>query len=107
MAELITLLSTSRVQWIVTLIAVDWILGAVAAILKKEFRLGKMAMFMGKGVIPYVLGFAVLEAVTQALPAVSWMASAAFVVVFLALVGSILNNLGKMGLSIPNYLKKE
>ena len=107
MTELTPLLSTLQIHMIVALIGVDWVLGVVAAILKKEFRLGKMAMFMGKGVISYVLGFAVLEAVGQAIPNVSWMVRAAFVVVFLALVGSILNNLGKMGLPIPNYLKKE
>jgi len=31
----------------------------------------------------------------------------AYVLIILALVGSILNNLGKMGLPLPTYLKKE
>ena len=75
--------------------------------MKKDFRLGKLANFMVKPVLGYVLGFAVLEMVASALPSLAFVVMVAFVLIVLALVGSILNNLGKMGLGLPAYLKKE
>jgi len=107
MQQLIALFGTTQIKWIVVLIVVDIILGIIAALLKKDFRLGKMAGFMKRGILGYVLGFAVLEMVAQALPGLAIVTMIAYILVILALVGSILNNLGKMGLPIPAYLKKD
>jgi len=107
MQELIALFGTSQIRWIVLLITVDLVLGIVAAILKKDFRLGKLAKFMVKPVLGYVLGFAVLEMVALALPSLALIISLAFILVVLALVGSILSNLARMGLTLPAYLLKE
>jgi len=107
MQELIALFGTSQIRWIVLLITVDLVLGIVAAILKKDFRLGKLAKFMVKPVLGYVLGFAVLEMVALALPSLALIVSLAFILVVLALVGSILSNLARMGLTLPAYLLKE
>jgi len=107
MQDLITFFSTSQIQWIVTLIVIDVVLGIIAALLKKEFRLGKLANFMGKPVVGYVFGFVVLEMVSQAQPSLSFVTNIAFTLIGLALIGSILNNLGKMGLPLSSYLKKE
>jgi len=106
MAQLVALFGTSQLNWILILIAVDVVFGIIAAILKKDFRLGKLANFMVKPVLGYVLGFAVLEVVAQALPSLASLVTVGFVLIILALFGSILNNLGKMGLSLPAYLKK-
>lgn len=107
MPQLIALFGTTQIYWILILIAVDVVLGIIAAILKKDFQLGKLAGFMKKGVLAYVLGFAVLEMIAQALPSLAILVTVAFVLIVLALIGSILNNLAKMGLPIPAYLKKE
>ena len=107
MAQLIDLFGTTQIQWILILVAIDVVLGIIAALLKKDFRLGKLANFMVKPVLGYVLGFAVLEMVAQALPSLAFVVMVAFVLIVLALLGSILNNLGKMGLGLPAYLKKE
>lgn len=107
MTDLIDALGTNQVYWITLLIAIDVLLGIIAALVKKEFRLGKLANFMKKGVLGYVFGFAVLAMVAQALPGLSMVASVAYFLIVLALVGSILNNLGKFGLPLPTYLKKE
>jgi len=106
MAELIVLLGTPQVKCIVSLIALDVVLGIVAAILKKDFRLGKVAQFMVKPVLGYVFGFAVLEVVTQAIPSLAMVTSAAYALIVLALIGSLLSNLAKMGLPIPAILQK-
>ena len=106
MPQLIALFGTTQIYWILILIAVDIVLGIIAALLKKDFRLGKLAGFMGKGILAYVLGFAVLEVVVQALPYLVMIVQAAYILIILALVGSILQNLGKMGLKLPAFLLK-
>ncbi len=107
MAEIIALFATSQIQWIVTLIAVDVVLGIIAAIIKGDFRLGKVAKFMKKPVLGYVLGFAVLEIVALALPSLAILAWIAFILIILSLIGSILNNIARMGVSLPSYLTRD
>jgi len=106
MTELIALFGTSQIQWIVTLIAVDVVLGIIAALMKGDFRLGKLAKFMKTPVLGYVLGFAVLEMVAQALPSLILFVQTAYILIVLGLVSSILTNLAKMGLPLPAYLKR-
>lgn len=109
MTELIILLGSPQIKWIVALIGIDVVLGIIVALMKKSFRLGKLANFMFKPILGYVFGFAVLEIAAQshAGPAPTIIPRAALILIILALIGSILNNLGKMGLGLPNYLKKD
>lgn len=102
----LTFLATAQLKWIATLIAVDVVLGIIAAVLKKDFHLGKVANFMVKPVLGYVFGYTILDSVAQTLPSLALVVQAAFILIILALVGSILNNLGRLGLSLPDWLKK-
>ncbi len=106
MTELLDLLVTNQVQMIVILIAVDVVLGIIAALLKKEFVLGKLAGFMKKGILVYVFGFSVLLAVTRVVPSLALVATVSYWLIILALIGSILDNLGKIGIPIPKILRK-
>lgn len=106
MSSLFDALAINQVQMIVFLVAIDVVLGIVAAFVKKDFVLGKVAGFMGKGVLVFVFGFAVLAAVGEAFPSLAMVVTVAYWLILLALVGSILDNLGKMGLSIPKILRK-
>ena len=106
MLDLLKILGTSQVQMIVVLIAVDVVLGIIAALLKKDFVLGKLAGFMVKPVLGYVLGFVILILVAQALPALTMVATMAYFLIVLALIGSILDNLGKLGIPMPKMLRK-
>ena len=107
MSDLINLFANSQTQWILILIVIDLALGIIGALIKKDFALGKMAGFMKKGVVTYIFGFAVLNLVGQALPSLSMIVNVAYLVIILALVGSILGNLKKIGLPIPKILGKE
>lgn len=107
MAELIALFATSQINCIIILIAVDVVLGIIAALLKKDFRLGKLAKFMVKPVLGYVLGFAVLEMVAQALPSLALFVQVAYILVVLSLISSILSNIAKIGLPMPAFLLRE
>ena len=102
----IEILATREIQIIVTLIGIDVILGIIAALMKKEFVIGKLAGFMKRGVLVYVFGFAVISAVGEVLPSLSIIVTAAYWLILLALAGSILDNLGKIGLPIPKILRK-
>lgn len=106
MALDVSLFASGQVQIILLLIVVDIALGIIAALIKKDFALGNLATFMKKGIIPYVFGFAVVQAVGAAQPAYSFIVPVAFILVVAALVGSILNNLDKLGVKLPKILKK-
>ena len=106
MEEILNVLATSQIRNIVTLIGIDVFLGIIASLKTKEFVLGKLAGFMKRGILTYVFGFAVLILVGQALPSLDWVVSVAYYLVLLALVGSILDNLGKLGLPLPKMLRK-
>lgn len=107
MSDLVNLFSIPQVKWIVVLIAIDVILGIIGALIKKEFVLGSIAKFMKKGVIAYVLGFAVLTLVGKAFPGLAMFVSVSYVLIILALVGSVLGNLKKIGIPVPKMLGKE
>ena len=106
MEEILNVLATSQIRNIVMLIGIDVVLGILAALKTKEFALGKLAGFMKRGILTYVFGFAILTLVGQALPSFDWVVSVAYYLVLLALAGSILDNLGKLGLPLPKMLRK-
>lgn len=107
MMDITLLFATPQMQWIVTLIVVDVVLGIIAALAKKEFVFGKLCNFMKGPVLAYVLGFAVLGLVGVSLPSLAFFVSLAFILVILALLASIVGNLGKLGLPVPGVLKKK
>lgn len=106
MSDILTLIAACGVKMIVLLIVIDVVLGIIAALMKKEFVLGKLAGFMKKGILTYVFGFVVLAMVGQAIPALAAVVKVAYWLVVLALVGSILDNLGKIGVPMPKILRK-
>ncbi|MDP1538469.1 MAG: phage holin family protein [bacterium] len=106
MSELIALFGTLQMQIIVILIAIDVVLGIIGGIVKKDLVLGKLANFMKEPVLAYVLGFAVIEMVGQALPKLALIVPVVFVLIVIALLASILKNLGKFGLPLPKVLSK-
>ncbi len=106
MDAFIALFATSQIQWIVTLLGVDIILGIIGSIIKKEFEFGKLGNFMKKMVLGYVFGFAVIEAVGAALPALAFVVPVVFVIVVVALLASIVRNLGEFGVPVPEILRK-
>jgi len=106
MIDLLTLLKIPEMKCIIILIAVDVVLGIIAALIKKDFRLGRLANFMFKPVLGYVFGFAIMSLIPQAIPSLAMITQGAYILVLLALVGSILNNLTRLGLGLPAYLRK-
>lgn len=106
MADFVNLFANPWVRTIVILILVDLVLGIIAAFLKKNFVIGKIAGFVKTGFIKYVFGFAIVEIVAEALPSFAMIVTVVYWFIVVALFGSILDNLGKMGLPMPKILRK-
>ena len=105
-ADLILYFGTWQMQVIVILIAIDVLLGIIAALIKKYFVWGKLANFMKGPVLSYVFGFAIVEIVAVALPSLDFILPVAFVIIVLTLLASIFRNLAKIGIPVPDKFKK-
>jgi len=106
MTTLLDAAAVSQVQVVAILVAIDVILGVIAALIKKDFVLGKLAGFMQKSVVGYIFGFAVLATAGQVVPSLAVVVTVAYWLIVLALVGSVLDNLSKIGVPMPKFLRK-
>jgi phage-related holin len=105
MPALVDLFSTTQIQIIVALIAIDVVLGILGAVVAKEFRFGKLGGFLKGSVLGYVFGYGVLELVTQGIPSLRFLLPAAFLLIVISLVASLFRNLNKLGLPLPGSEK--
>ncbi len=106
MTDFISYFTTWYMQVIVSLIAIDVLLGILAALFKKDFVFNKLADF-AKGAVPhFVFGFVIIEIVGDAFPSLDYIVGISFVLIVVVLVASIFRNLSKLGLPVPNGLKK-
>ncbi len=96
-----------KVSVLVILIFVDFVLGVIAALKSRTFRLSYVADFLRKDVVFKIGGYLVLYAASyfagQADIVIDGLdmgvvAGAAYVVIVAAMVGSILNSLAELGL---------
>ena len=101
MLQLVDFFGTTQVQWILILIGIDVVLGVLGAVVKKEFRFGRLAAFMHQGVLAYVFGFVVLEMAAQALPQLGFAVPVAFILVLASILASCVRNLKKLGFVLP------
>ena len=97
---------TWQIQVIVTLIAIDVLLGIIAALMKKVFTLNKVADFMKGPVLNFVFGFAIIQILGNEFPHLDFIVMVSFILIVIVLIASIFRNLGKMGIPVPNDLKK-
>src|SRR3989344_1916485 len=105
MPGLVDIFSSTQVQIISALIGIDVVLGILGAIVKKEFRFGKLGGFMKGPVLGYVLGYGILELVTEGIPSLAFLLPAAFLLIAISLIASVFRNLNKLGLPLPGAEK--
>ena len=102
-----TAFGTLQMRVIAIFLVVDVILGIAAAISSKSFNFNKLATFMATGVLPYFLGFAVVEMVAAGFAVYGQMATTViFVAIVLNLLGSVISNLANLGVNMPAIFKK-
>ena len=103
-----TAFASFQMQVLAILLAVDIILGIAAALAEKKFTFSMLANFMSNGVIPFLLGFAVVELVAQGFPLYGEIATfVVFIAIAVNIVASIIANLATLGLNMPAVLKKK
>jgi len=105
MPGFVDLFSTTQVQIIVALIAIDVVLGILGSVVTKEFRFGKLGAFLKGPVLGYVFGYGVLELVAEGIPSLAFLLPAAFLLIVISLVASMFRNLNKLGLPLPGAEK--
>lgn len=105
--DMFSLFQTDFMRWIVILIMVDWVLGVVAALVKDTFRLHQLAHYLHDAVLPYVFVFAVIEIVALAQPDFSFIVPVSFAIIAANLIGNILANLHRLGVPMPEILRKK
>lgn len=105
-SDLILYFSTWQIQVIIILIAIDVLLGIIAALIKRDFLWGKLANFMKSPVLAYIFGFVVIEITISAFPSLSFLLPITFALIVLALLASIFRNLAKIGIPVPDGLRK-
>lgn len=104
--DILDLFANSQMKWIVILIAIDFALAVIAAIIKNDFSFAKLGNVMKIPVLGYILGFAVIESVGISLPSINYVVSVVFILIVVALLASIIGNIGKLGVPVPKSLKK-
>ena len=105
MAGFVDLFSTTQIQIIVALIGIDVVLGILGAVVKKEFRFGKLGGFLKGSVLGYVFGYGILELVAEGIPSLAFMLPVAFLLIVISLAASLFRNLNKLGLPLPGSEK--
>jgi len=104
----VTAFGTFQIRMIAILLAVDIILGMAAALAQKTFNFNKVAAFMKNGVIPYLLGFAVVQLVIAGIGFYAVIVTfIVFVIVAINILASIISNLASLGVNMPSVLKKK
>ena len=103
-----TAFGTFQMKVIAFILVVDIILGIAAALSEKKFVFSMLANFMSNGVIPFLLGFAVVELVAQEFPVYGEIAAfVVFVAIAVNIIASIIANLATLGVNMPQVLKKK
>ena len=106
--DFVTAFGTFQMKTIAILLAADIILGMAAALAQKTFNFNKVAAFMKNGVIPYLLGFAVVQLVITGIGFYAAIITfIVFVIVAMNILASIIANLASLGVNMPLVLKKK
>ena len=103
-----TAFGSFQMKTIAILLTADIVLGMAAALAQKTFNFNKVAAFMKNGVIPYLLGFAVVQFVIAGIGFYAAVITfIVFVIVALNILASIIANLANLGVNMPLVIKKK
>jgi hypothetical protein len=94
-----------EVQFTVYHIALNLAVALAAAIRTGTFELAKIAEFLYRKLLPYLIVFTVATAVSGAL-SIGWLVTVMWALIELALLGDMVDNLRKMGVPIPDEIAK-
>jgi hypothetical protein len=99
------LLSFWQVKFLLAHIALNVVVAMAASIYVGEFLLGKVGQFLYRKVLPYLLIFGAFAAMGKAAN-LGAITNGAFAALEAMLLADLLDNLHRMGLKIPQALRK-
>jgi len=95
--------AATDVRFIIGHIVVNLVMAIAAGLKQKDFDFRRVAEFLWRKLLPYVLGYAVVKvigdwcALTPLLP-ITWIA------IETTLLGDLIDNLAKLGLKLPDFI---
>ena len=114
---LITMEGTMAMAWLIDLVILIWAIWEVqftvyhillnlavalaAAIRTNTFEFAKMAEFLYRKLLPYLIVFITASAVSGAL-SIGWLVTVLWALIELSLLGDMVENLKKLGVPIPD-----
>ena len=92
-----------EVQFTVYHILLNLAVALAAAIRTNTFEFAKMAEFLYRKLLPYLIVFTVASAVSGAL-SIGWLVTVLWALIELSLLGDMVENLKKLGVPIPDEI---
>ena len=92
-----------EVRFVVCHILLNLSVALAAAIKTDTFEAAKVAEFLYRKLLPYLIVFAVATAVSGAL-SLGWLVTALWALIEMSLLGDMVENLKKLGIPIPDKI---
>jgi phage-related holin len=96
----LVLWGSTQVKVLLTHILINVVVAVAAAIVTKEFFFGKIGQFLYQKILPFLLVYIVAVAVGEA-AGFAWLATAAWLVLELNLLGDLTDSLSRLGIPMP------
>lgn len=100
---LLNIWAIREVKFTVYHILLNLVVALAAAIRTGTFELAKIAEFLYRKLLPFLMVFAVSAAFAEAL-SIQWLVTITWGLVELSLVGDMVDNLKKLGIPIPDKI---
>ncbi|KKU09591.1 MAG: hypothetical protein A2113_04355 [Candidatus Woykebacteria bacterium GWA1_44_8] len=107
MTELEGLFTSTQMIIIIWLVVIEVVVAIVGHIVKGTFNFHELANFLRDCVLPYIIGFAVVEYVGQVLTPFDFLTQVAFVFITLTLLAGVWRALGKFGVPVPKIVSRD
>ena len=106
MTELEGIFSSAHMLIIIWLIVFEVTLAILGHLVKGTFNFHELANFLRDCVLPYIVGFAVIEYVGLVIPTFGFLITVTFIFIVVTLLAGIWNTLGKFGVSVPKIIRR-
>lgn len=104
MTEIEGLFTSSQMIIIVWLVVFEVAMAIVGHIAKRTFDFHELANFLRDCVLPYIVGFAIVEYIGDVIPTLSFLVTVTFVFIVLTLLSGVWRALGSFGVPVPKIV---
>jgi hypothetical protein len=104
MTDIESLFTSSQMIIIIWLVVFEVALAIIGHIAKRTFNFHELANFLRDCVLPYIVGFAVVEYIGEAIPTFNFLVAVTFVFIVLTLLSGVWRALGSFGVPVPKII---